>query len=472
MDAEAFRKAGHELIDFIADYRSMVESLPVQCPHPPGHLKSLLPQTAPEEGEPWEKIRADVDKLIVPHLFNWQSPNFFGFYPANASFPSILGELLSAGFAQQGMLWMTSPACTELEIVTLDWLAKILSLPEFFLSSSKGGGVIQGTASEAIIVCMVVARTRALARSSLSVAEGAPRLVAYASESTHSCVAKAAVVLGLTARVLPVDAEQRLRPDALAAAIAEDKSKNLIPFFCCATVGTTSTAATDDLVAIGRICNTADVWFHIDAAYAGSACVVPELRSHLDGVELSDSFNFNPHKFLLVNFDLSALWIRDRTELVSALSITPAYLRNAASEAGAVDFRDWQLPLGRRFRALKLWFVLRTYGIAGLKEHVRKHVSLATKLETWLRNDDRFEIAFPRHFTLVTFRAKGKDNVFQKNFEESINNGGKAFLSHTVVNDRYILRASVGTESTSEKHIDALCSLMSETYGKICDASK
>lgn len=466
MDAEAFRKAGHELIDFIADYRAQVERMPVQSPHPPNHLRAQLPQEAPEMGEAWERIRADVDALIMPHLFHWQSPNFFGFFPANASYPSILGELLAAGLAQQGMLWMTSPACTELEIVTLDWLAKILVLPDHFLSTGKGGGVIQGTASEAVIVTMVVARTRLVAKLGLTAGDAAARLVAYASESTHSCVAKAAAVLGIRARVLAVDHEQRLRPEALEAAIEADRKAGLLPFFCCATVGTTSTAAADPLPALGRICNAADIWFHIDAAYAGAACIVPELRSHLDGVELADSFNFNPHKFLLVNFDLSALWVRDRAQLISALSITPAYLRNAASEAGTVtDYRDWQLPLGRRFRALKLWFVLRTYGVAGLRAHIRKHMALAARLEAWLkRPESPFEVMFPRNFTLVTFRAKGRDNAFQKAFEDAINYGGRAFLSHTIVQDQYILRASVGTESTEERHIDALCQLLTETY--------
>jgi glutamate/tyrosine decarboxylase-like PLP-dependent enzyme len=415
------------------------------------------------DGEGWDAIKADIDRIIVPNITHWQNPNFFAFFSSNSSFPAILGDMLSSGLGVQGMMWVTSPACTELEVVVMDWLGKLCGLPKAFLCSESktGGGVIQGTASEVMLVNLVAARNRSLKRLGLTNDVNAnSKLVVYISNQTHSGAKKACMIAGIhntNIRVLDTDpVTLALKPETLEKAILADEAAGLIPCYFVSTIGTTSTTAYDPLGALGQISSAHHVWMHVDAAYAGAALVCPEYRHFIDGLEHADSFNFNPHKWLLVNFDCSASWVKNRNDVVDALSITPEYLRNKATESGEVfDFRDWQVPLGRRFRSLKLWFVLRTYGQTKLQEFIRNHVNMAAEFESWVRQDDRFEIAFPRMLALVTFRIKAGDDLTKRVYEH-INAEGKFYLTHSIVNGGYIIRINVGTVTTQHKHVQAL----------------
>jgi aromatic-L-amino-acid decarboxylase len=471
-----FRRLGHRAVDWIASYAERVESFPVCAQREPGELLAALPERAPEDGggaDGWDTIFRDLEQLIVPALTHWQAPGFFAYFPCNASGPGILGELFSAGLGLQGMLWATSPAATELEFRMLQWLGRLLELPEGLIEA-PGGGCIQGTASEATLVAMVAARHRV--RKLTAARHG--QLVAYTSGQAHSSVAKAAMIAGLCAdasggdalRFVAVDDEFALVPEALADAIAEDRAAGRVPFFVCATVGTTSSTAVDPLPAIGEALwksGFRDIggWLHVDAAYAGAACVCPEHRPLLDGVEHADSLCFNPHKWLLTNFDCSAFWTRDRAALVDSLSVTPEYLRNRASEEGdVIDYRDWQIPLGRRFRALKLWFVLRHYGAEGLRRHIRREVELAQQFESLVGADDRFEICAPRRLALVCFRRRGSDEE-NRALLERVNRSGKAYLSHTVLPgpggaERLVLRLAIGAPGTEERHVRAVWDLL------------
>jgi len=457
MTPEQFRHWGHAVVDWIADYQQRVESLPVLAQVKPGDIRARLPAAPPERGEPFEQILADVDRLILPGITHWQSPNFFAFFPANASGPAILGELLAAGLGVQGMLWATSPACTELETHVLDWLVDMLGLPANFKSSGPGGGVIQDTASSAALCALLAARERATSfRTNEHGCDG--RLVAYASTQAHSSIEKAVRIAGLgrqNLRLLPVDKQFALRPDALAAQLAADRAAGLLPCFVCATVGTTSSNAMDPLPAIGRLCREHQVWLHVDAAMAGTAAICPEFRHFQDGLELADSYCFNPHKWMFTNFDCDCFFVADRAALVGALSILPEYLRNRATESGAViDYRDWQVQLGRRFRALKLWFVIRHYGVEGLRHHVRRHVALAREFARWVEASADFELAAPAPLNLVCFRHRGGDE-FNRRLLDRLNASGALYLTHTVLDDRYTLRLCVGQTWTEARHVRA-----------------
>jgi aromatic-L-amino-acid decarboxylase len=381
MTPEEFRKYGRELIDWIARYMERVEDYPVLSQVSPGEIRARLPAAPPAEGETFEAVLRDIDTVIMPGITHWQSPNFFGYFPSNNSAPSILGEFLSAGLGVNGMLWSTSPACTELETHVMDWLVDMLALPAEFKSTATGGGVIQDTASSSSLCALLAARERATGGRSNTEGTSGGRLVAYTSGQAHSSIEKDVRIAGLGSenlRLVDTDAAYAMRPDHLAQLIAADKAAGLVPTFACATVGTTSSTAIDPVREIGRICRERGVWLHVDAALAGTAAVCPELRFVNDGLEFADSYVFNPHKWMLTNLDCSAFYVRDRAALLSALSILPEYLRNETSEFGAViDYRDWQIPLGRRFRALKLWFVIRSYGVARLQSMVREHVALA-----------------------------------------------------------------------------------------------
>ena len=364
---EEFRQAGYQLVDWIAGYLDTIEERPVTPDIRPGDIMRQLPEHAPTEVEPFAAVLADVDRIVVPGLVHWQHPSFFAYFPANSSYAAILGELLSAGLGVNGMSWVTSPACTELELRVVDWMAELLDLPERFLNTSDtGGGVIQGTASEATLVAVLSARWRATA-GAVNEDGDTSRLVAYATAQAHSSVEKALRIAGVgstSIRVVEHDAEFAMRPDSLAALIESDRAAGLTPFFVCATRGTTSSMAFDPTAEIAPICQDAGAWLHVDAAMAGIAALVPEQRWVNDGLELADSYCTNPHKWMGINFDCDLYWTADRTALLGALSILPEYLRSAAGASGAAaDLRDWQVPLGRRFRALKLWFGLRLDGV-------------------------------------------------------------------------------------------------------------
>ena len=457
MTPEEFRRYGHAVIDWIADYQSRVESLPVLSRVKPGEVRAALPAGPPQKGEAFDDVLKDIDRVILPGITHWQSPNFFAYFPCNASGPGILGDLLSSGLGVQGMLWSTSPACTELESHVMDWLVGMLGLPDKFLSSSAGGGVIQDTASSAALCALLAAREKATNYTSNK--KGANgRLVAYASTQTHSSLEKAAMIAGIgteNLRLIEVDQNFAMRPDALAKQIELDRNAGLSPCFVCATVGTTSSNAMDPLPAIGEIARKHNLWMHVDAAMSGTAMVCPEFRHLQNGVEFADSYNFNPHKWMGANFDCSCFWVADRKALIQTLSILPEYLRNQATESGAViDYRDWHIQLGRRFRSLKLWFLIRHYGIEGLQHNVREHVRLAQQFAGWVRLDHRFELAAPVPLNLVCFRHMGGDSVNQS-IMDRLNSSGDLFLTHTKLNGKLTLRLSIGQMHTQERHVRA-----------------
>jgi aromatic-L-amino-acid/L-tryptophan decarboxylase len=484
LNPDEFRALGHQVVDWIAEYLRKLETLPVQPHVQPGDLLARLPESAPQQGlfaEGWPAIFRDLDELIIPGLMHWQAPGFFGYFPCNASTPGILGEFLSAGLNINGMLWSTSPAATELETRVMDWLARMLDLPTAFLSSSgSGGGAIQGTASESTLIALLAARARAR-RAGLD----DTRLTLYASEHAHSSVIKAAMIAGLAdhpedrrrLRLIGADQHFALRPDLLAEALRTDIVAGLAPFYVCATVGTTSTTAIDPLVPIGaaiEACGLAGrTWLHVDAAHAGAACICPEFCWMLAGSEHADSICFNPHKWMLTNFDCDCFWMRDRAAIVEALSIAPEYLRNRATESGQViDYRDWQIPLGRRFRALKLWLVIRHYGIAGLQAYIREHIRLATLFEELVRADQRFEVVAPRVVNLVCFRLRGDEtDDLNRLLMQRLNETGRIFLTHTVLplggNARFVLRMAIGASTTRECHIRAAWDLIQTAAGEL-----
>jgi aromatic-L-amino-acid/L-tryptophan decarboxylase len=456
MTPDEFRQRGHEVVDWIADYYARIESYPVLSRAEPGQVRASLPAKPPAKGESFATILGDIEKVILPGVTHWQSPNFFAFFPANASGPAILGDLLSSGLGVQGMLWATSPACTELETHVLDWLVEMLDLPREFLSTSNGGGVIQDTASSASLCALLAARERSTnLASNKRGCDG--KLTVYTSSQAHSSIEKDVQIAGLgldNLRLIDVDENFAMRPDALLPQIENDRRAGLVPCFVCATIGTTSSNAIDPLPEIGRICRENNLWFHVDAAMSGTAALCPEFRHTHAGVELADSYTFNPHKWMFTNFDCNCFYVADRKSLIQTLSILPEYLRNKATESGAViDYRDWQIPLGRRFRALKLWFVIRHYGIEGLQYHVRRHVELAQQFAVWVKNDSRFELAAPAPLNLICFRHKGGDEVNQK-LMDRLNRSGDLYLTHTRLNDRHTLRFCVGQTNTTERHVE------------------
>ncbi|KAL5059783.1 hypothetical protein RYX36_031387 [Vicia faba] len=424
MNAEELREQAHKMVDFIADYYKTIESFPVLSQVQPGYLGKLLPDSAPTCPESLQHVLNDVQEKILPGVTHWQSPNYFAYFPSNSSIAGFLGEMLSAGLNIVGFSWITSPAATELEAIVLDWLAKALLLSHDFFSTGQGGGVIQGTASEAVLVVLVAARDkilRTVGRTAL------PKLVAYASDQTHSSLQKA----------------------------CQD--------------GTTSSTAVDPLPALAKVTRTNNIWFHVDAAYAGSACICPEYRHFIDGVEEADSFNMNAHKWFLTNFDCSLLWVKERSALIQSLSTTPEYLKNKASEGNMViDYKDWQIPLGRRFRSLKLWMVLRLYGLEGLQAHIRSHIAMAAYFEELVVQDKRFKVVAPRTFSLVCFRLlpppNSKDNGNKLNHDliDLVNSTGSVFITHTVLSGEFVLRFAVGAPLTEVRHVKAAWQILQE----------
>jgi aromatic-L-amino-acid decarboxylase len=470
MTPEEFRRHGHAVVDWVADYWASLERRPVTPAVRPGEIAAKLPATAPERGEGFEAILADLDGIVAPGLTHWQHPGFFAYFPANTSGPSVLGDLVSAGVGVQGMLWSTGPACTELETVILDWLADLLDLPAAFRSTGPGGGVIQDSASSATLVATLAALHRA-SRGTWRSKGVHQRFTIYTSTQGHSSIEKAARIAGIgddAVRTVDVDSETlAMRADALRARIAADRVAGATPAMVVATIGTTSTTAIDPLPAIAEICREYGVWLHVDAAYAGAAAVCPELRGTHAGVEHADSYCFDPHKWLLTGFDCDAFFVANRAELIEALTVMPEFLRNAATESGAViDYRDWQVPLGRRFRALKLWFVLRWYGAAGLRAHIRGAVALAAEFAEWVREDDRFELVAPYPFSLVCFRLASTDPDNEELLRR-VNASGEFFLTHTRVRGRFVLRLVIGAPMTERRHVEAAWHLVQHATTEI-----
>jgi aromatic-L-amino-acid decarboxylase len=458
MSPEEFRRYGREVVDWIADYYERIESFPVLSQVKPGDIRAALPADPPRHGEPFDAVLADVDRVVLPGITHWQHPSFFAYFPANASGPAILADLLASGLGVQGMLWATSPAATELETHVLDWLATLLDLPARFRSDGPGGGVIQHSASDAALVALLAALHRASGGRTERDGVGVARFAVYTSQQTHSSVEKACRIAGLGSgvlRKLDVDpATQVARPEHLRTFIDNDRAAGIVPALVVASVGATGTGAVDPVRALGEIAREAGAWLHVDAAWAGVAAVAEEFRWLNDGLELADSYATNPHKWLLTNFDCDAFYTADRAALLGALSILPEYLRNAATESGAVvDYRDWHVPLGRRFRALKLWAVIRYYGADGLAEHIRSHVALAQRFAAHVRSDERFEILTPHPLSLVTFRLRAGDDATLELMHE-VNASGTLYLTHTHVNGQTALRFAVGSPRTEARHVD------------------
>ena len=449
MSPEEFRRYGHDIVEWVANYMETVSERPVVSTVAPGDIRAKLPAAAPEEPEPFDAVMRDLDDVVMPGITHWQSPGWFGYFPANTSPPSILGELVSAGLGVQGMLWATSPAATEVEEVVADWLVDLLGLPGGWKTTGPGGGVIQMSASDSTHTALVVARERT--------GGDIGQMVVYASEQAHSSIEKGARVAGFGhTRSIPVDENFAMRPGELKAAIETDVADGLIPVVVVSAVGTTGTTAVDPVRSIGEIARFHGLWHHVDAAYAGTAMICPEFRHHQDGLELVDSYTFNPHKWMFTNFDCSLFYVADRAPLLEALSILPPYLLNKATESGQViDYRDWHVPLGRRFRALKLWFVLRSYGAEGLRHHVREHVALAARLTQRIEQHPRLEMVAPTPFGLVSFRHIDGD-IATGALAAEINNSGWAYVTPSKLDGRTFIRVSIGQTNTTAEHVDRL----------------
>ncbi|WP_340114799.1 pyridoxal-dependent decarboxylase [Maribellus mangrovi] len=469
MSPEQFRAEGKKIIDWIADYYENIEKYPVLSQVNPGEILSSLPKDPPQHGESMEHMMQDIDEKIMPGITHWQSPNFFAYFPSNTSFPSILGDLVSSGLGVQGMIWATSPAATELETRVLDWLADMMGMPEKFKSTSSGGGVIQDTASTSALTAVIAARERATNMESNQTGVR-QKLVAYISTQTHSSLEKALKMAGIgkdNLRLVDVDEKFAMRPELLKAHIQKDKASGLQPFFICGALGTTSSNAMDPLRKIGEIAQSENCWFHIDAAMSGTAMLCPEFRHFMHGAELADSYCFNPHKWMFTNFDCDVFWVANRNELINTFSILPEYLKNKATESGAVfDYRDWHVQLGRRFRALKLWFVIRHYGVEGLQFHIRKHVQLSKMFTQWINESDDFELFVEPPLNLVCFCHKNGDDFNLKLMNE-VNESGKLFFTHTKLKGQIVLRMSIGQTNTEEAHLEAAWKLISDIAAKL-----
>jgi aromatic-L-amino-acid decarboxylase len=456
MHPEEFRRHAHELVDWMADYLSGVGDLPVTPAVRPGDIRRRLPASPPVEGEPFAALFDDFRELVVPGMTHWNHPGWFAYFPGNNSPPSILGEMLTSAMGAQCMSWATSPAATELEQAVMDWLRQMLGLPEEFV------GVIQDTASTATLVALLSARERATGgaagRQGMHAGLG---LTVYASREAHSSVDKGAKLAGYgldRLRRIPGDAAFALDPAALERTIQEDVAAGLKPACVVASIGTTSSTAVDPVPAVATICRRHGIWLHVDAAYAGAAAICPELRGHFAGMESADSIVLNPHKWLLTNFDCTAYYVRDRDALLSTFSLTPEYLRTA-HDAEVVNYRDWGIQLGRRFRALKLWFVIRSYGVEGLRTIIRRHVALAAELAGWVDESADFERVAPVPFGLVCFRYRpgGKseqelDELNERLLRE-VNATRRVFLTHTRLGGRYVIRMVIGQRATEREHV-------------------
>ncbi|KAF7845108.1 tyrosine decarboxylase 1-like [Senna tora] len=494
LDPEEFKRQGYIMIDFLTDYYRNIANYPVSSQVQPGYLRNLLPTSPPSHPEPIETILNDVVRHIIPGLTHWQSPHHFAFFPSSTSIAGFLGEMLSTGFGVVGFNWASSPAATELENIVMDWLAQALKLPHIFhFSSNIGGGVILGTTCEAILCTLVAARDQKLIQIGR---HNLDKLVVYGSDQTHSALQKAAQIAGINPqnfRAIKTTSKFNsfaLSPNSLLSAIILDIKNGLVPCFLCATVGTTAITAVDPLGPLCDVANKYDIWVHVDAAYTGGICICPEFRHFIDGVEKANSFSFNAHKWFFCNLTCCCLWVRDASSLTKSLSTNPEFLNNKASDSNQViDYKDWQIPLSRKFRALKLWLVLRSYGVDNLRKFHRSHVEMAKTFEELVNLDKRFEIVVPRCFSLVCFRispsaiANSRSTIVMskcsKNFDDddeycgkiendrseryvnevnrrlldAINGSGKVCMSHGMVEKALVIRCAIGATLTKEEHV-------------------
>jgi aromatic-L-amino-acid decarboxylase len=467
VDKNAFRKLGYEFVDWLADYFETVECYPVVSRVKPGEIKAGLPASPPSKAETPEAVFRDFKEKILPGITHWQHPGWFGYFPANNSPASVLAELLSAGLGVQGMVWQTSPAAAELEELVLDWLRQMIGLPPGF------SGVIQDTASTATLCALISARERATGFRSNHEGLKEP-LIVYASDQTHSSIEKGVKIAGYgrdNLRLISTDTAYAMVSERLEAAVIEDKKKGLKPACVVATIGTTSSTAIDPLPAIGKICRRYGLWLHVDAAFAGSAAILPEMRWLLQGAEAMDSFVFNPHKWLFTNFDCSAYFVKDPGMLIRTFEIHPEYLKTGV-DPHVKNYRDWGIQLGRRFRALKLWFVIRTYGVEGLQSILREHIRLGQLFKGWVEEHDMFELMAPVPLSLVCFRLNdGRNpevlNALNKRLLDNVNSVGRIFLTHTTLRGRYVLRMAIGQRTTQERHVRDAWDLITEKAAEL-----
>lgn len=457
MDLEDFRKNGHKFVDWMADYLENIEDYPVKAPTKPGDILAQLSEHAPSEPEQMDDIFRDFQDIILPGMTHWQHPGFMAYFPANASPPSILAEMLTSTIAAQCMSWQTSPAATELEERVMDWLRQIIGLPPGF------HGVIQDTASTATFVAFLTARERLNDyKTNHEGLNGAGLHTCYASAEVHSSTDKGIRMAGLGSdnlRKIPVDENFTMIPEQLEKAILADIAAGYKPTCVIATLGSTSLSAIDPLKAIGEICQKLGIWLHVDAAWAGSALVLPEYQWMIKGIEQADSFVFNPHKWLLVQFDCSAFFVKDKAALIRTFEILPEYLKTREGDQ-VNNYRDWGPQLGRRFRALKLWFVIRSYGIKGMQNHIRRHIDMAQTLAARVAKEGDFEILAPHPLALFCFRYHPEninpaqlDDLNERIFE-AINDTGEIYLTQTRINGNFAIRFVSGAPLTEQKHID------------------
>lgn len=458
MDSKEFLDFGKAMIDFVANYTDNIRDRNVLADVEPGYLVKLLPEEAPQKPEDWQQVLIDVERYILPGVTHWNSPHFHAFYPAGNSYPSIVADILSAAIGCIGLSWIASPACTELEVITLNWMGKLLGLPKQFLHSNEGfgGGVIQGSASEATLIALLTAREQTTRRMKhlhpdLDEAIIKDKLVAYSSDQSNSSVEKGGILASISMRLLPTDDECVLRGETLLKAVKEDLEKGLIPCCVISTLGTTGTCAFDKLDELGPICNEYNIWLHVDAAYAGAAFICPEYRYLMSGVEYSDSFVVNAHKWMLINFDCSLFWVKDSRRLVETFNVERIYLEH--NKKGPVpDYRHWQISLGRRFRSLKIWFLLRIYGSEGIEQYIRRTIQMAEMFENYVKSDSRFELATERSMSLVCFRLKGNDRL-TKELIDRLTERKKLYVIAATHRGKLIVRFMVGSRITREEDI-------------------
>ncbi|KAF0892067.1 hypothetical protein E2562_013463 [Oryza meyeriana var. granulata] len=482
LDPDTFAADSAAIVDFLAGYYRDVDKYPVRAADlEPGRLRKLLPEAAPEWGEPMERILDDVRRDVLPGLTHWQSPSFFAYFPMNASAAGFAGEMLSVGLNVVPFVWVASPAAAELEGVVVDWMASLVGLPERFLFSGGGGGVLQGSTCEAVVCTLAAARDRALGRIGH---EGIMKLVVYASDQTHATFQKGARLVGIPPanfRVIRTTAASgyALAAGAVSAAVEDDVAHGLVPLYLCATMGTTGLGAVDPVRELGEVARRHGMWLHVDAAYAGSAAICPEYQGYLDGAELADSVSMNPHKWFLTNMDCCCLWVASPAALNAALSTDPEYLKNVVvagaggkPQAAAIDYKDWQISLSRRFRAMKLWFVLRRYGAGGMRAYIRRHVAMAEWFERAVNADERFEVVAPRRFSLVCFRLRqpprpsseqSDDDDVNRELLAAVNASGQAFMTHFVVDGKFVIRLAVGGAMTEMRHVRDVWELVQRT---------
>ncbi|CAO2142553.1 unnamed protein product [Urochloa humidicola] len=487
LNADDVRSYLHKSVDFIYNYYMSVESLPVLPGVEPGYLRRLLQSAPPNAAAPFDIAMKEIRDVVVPGMTHWASPNFFAFFPATNSAASIAGELIASAMNTVGFTWQANPAATEMEVLALDWIAQLLHLPESFMmyrtvvdARGTGGSIILGTTSEAMLVTLVAARDATLRRIGSNGVAEIIRLTVYAADQTHSTFFKACHLAAFdpaNIRSIPTgsDTDYGLDPARLLEAMQVDVDAGLVPTYVCATVGTTSSNVVDPIGAIADVAARFDTWVHVDAAYAGSACICPEFRHHLDGVERVDSISMSPHKWLMTCLDCTCLWVRDAHRLTDSLETNPEYLKNDVTDSGAVtDLKDMQIGIGRRFRGLKLWMVMRTYGANKLQEHIRSDIAMAKMFEEFVRADDRFEVVVPRNFALVCFRIKPGVSMAEKDAEranrelvEVLNRSGKMYLTHTVIGGKFVVRFAVGSSLQEERHVRRAWELIKKTTTEI-----